>query len=81
MAICATGTRLQLGRENSDLNYPNDAQMDMAHCSIEEQGGKFSLVDHDTRNGTYLRIKSEVELGHGDYLFVGRKLLRVELNA
>lgn len=81
MAVCATSNRLGIGRENSDLNYPNDAQMDMAHCSIEEQGGKFTLVDHDTRNGTYLRIKSEVELGHGDYLFVGRKLLRVELNA
>jgi hypothetical protein len=27
-----------------------------------------------------VRIKSERELAHGDYLFIGRKLLRVELN-
>jgi hypothetical protein len=27
-----------------------------------------------------VRIKTERELGHGDYVFVGRKLLRVELN-
>jgi predicted component of type VI protein secretion system len=81
ITVCATASRLQVGRENSDLNFPGDAQMDSAHCSVEEQGGKFTLVDHDTKNGTYLRIKAEVELGHGDYLFVGKKLLRVELNA
>lgn len=79
--VCANGTQLQIGRENSDLNFPNDAQLDSAHCTVEEQAGKFTITDHDTRNGTYLRIKAEVELGHGDYLFVGRKLLRVELNA
>jgi len=27
-----------------------------------------------------VRIKSERELTHGDYVFIGRKLLRVELN-
>jgi hypothetical protein len=27
-----------------------------------------------------VRLKSERDLGHGDYLFIGRKLLRVELN-
>jgi hypothetical protein len=26
-------------------------------------------------------LKTERELGHGDYLFIGRKLLRVELNS
>lgn len=81
IAVCATGTRLQVGREGSDLNFPNDPQMDSTHCTFEEAGGKFVLTDHDTKNGTYVRIKTEVELGHGDYLFVGRKLLRVELNA
>jgi pSer/pThr/pTyr-binding forkhead associated (FHA) protein len=81
ITVCATGTRLQIGRENCDLNFPSDAQMDASHCSIDEQGGSYVLNDHDTKNGTYVRIKSEIELGHGDYLFVGRKLLRVELNA
>jgi predicted component of type VI protein secretion system len=81
ITVCATGHTLQIGRENCDLNFPGDPQMDASHCSIEEAGGKFTLTDHDTKNGTYVRIKAEVELGHGDYLFVGKKLLRVELNA
>ena len=32
-------------------------------------------------NGTYLRIKTETQLGQGDYVAIGRKLMRVELNA
>ena len=58
-----------------------DEFIDAKHCTIEEAGGRYRLTDHGTHNGTYLRIKSEVELGHGDYVFIGKKLLRVELNA
>ena len=43
--------------------------------------GKFLLTDFDSRNGTYLRLKTEKALAHGDYVFIGKKLLRVELNA
>ena len=54
--------------------------MSGSHCRLEEQSGKFTLTDLNSRNGTYVRIKGERELTHGDYLFIGRKLLRVELN-
>ncbi len=55
--------------------------MSARHATVELRDNKFFLTDHDSRNGTYVRIKSEQTLGHGDYLFIGRKLLRVELNA
>lgn len=81
MTVCARGNSLQLGREGGDLNFPADIYMSGSHCRIEENAGKFALTDLNSRNGTYLRIKTERELGHGDYLFLGRKLLRVELNS
>jgi pSer/pThr/pTyr-binding forkhead associated (FHA) protein len=81
MTVCARTNVLQLGREGGDLNFPADVYMSGSHCRIEENNGRFTLTDLNSRNGTYVRIKSERELGHGDYLFVGRKLLRVELNA
>lgn len=81
MTVCARTNVLQLGREGGDLNFPSDVYMSGSHCRIEENNGRFTLTDLNSRNGTYVRIKSERELGHGDYLFVGRKLLRVELNA
>ena len=80
MAVCARGTSLQIGREGGDLNFPGDLYMSGSHCRIEEHGGKFTLTDLNSRNGTYVRIKSERDLAHGDYVFIGRKLLRVELN-
>jgi pSer/pThr/pTyr-binding forkhead associated (FHA) protein len=43
--------------------------------------GVFNLVDADSKNGTYVRIKSPTPLQHGDYLFLGRELLRVEMTA
>ena len=80
MTVCARGSSLQIGREDGDLNFPGDVYMSAKHCTVEDKDGKFTLTDHDSRNGTYVRIKTERELGHGDYVFIGKKLLRVELN-
>jgi pSer/pThr/pTyr-binding forkhead associated (FHA) protein len=79
MAVCARGTVLQIGREGGDLNFPGDLYMSAAHCKLEDAGGKFTLTDLSSRNGTYVRLKAERELANGDYLFIGRKLLRVEI--
>ncbi len=80
MTVCARSSSLLIGREGGDLNFPVDLYMSGAHCRIDEAEGKFALTDLSSRNGTYLRIKTERDLSHGDYLFIGRKLLRVELN-
>jgi pSer/pThr/pTyr-binding forkhead associated (FHA) protein len=81
MIVCARAHALQIGREGADLNFPGDLFMSGSHCRIEEVSGKFTITDLNSRNGTYIRLKTERELGHGDYLFIGRKLLRVELNS
>ena len=81
MSVLARSNGLQIGREGGDLNFPTDLYMSASHCKIEEQAGKLSLTDLNSRNGTYVRIKAERELSHGDYLFIGRKLLRVEITA
>ncbi|HEX3772628.1 MAG TPA: FHA domain-containing protein [Polyangiaceae bacterium] len=79
MAVSARGNALQIGREGGDLNFPGDLYMSASHCKIEELGGKLTLTDLNSRNGTYVRLKAERELANGDYLFIGRKLLRVEI--
>lgn len=81
MVVCARQPSLQIGREGGDLNFPTDLYMSGKHCKIEEISGQFKLTDLGSRNGTYIRLKQERELGHGDYLFIGRKLLRVEITA
>jgi pSer/pThr/pTyr-binding forkhead associated (FHA) protein len=81
MVVCARGQSLQIGREGADLNFPGDLYMSGSHCKIEEASGKYALTDLNSRNGTYIRLRSERELAHGDYIFIGRKLLRVEITA
>lgn len=81
MTVCARGNSLRIGREDGDLNFPSDVFMSANHCAVEERNGKFVLTDFDSKNGTYIRLKAEKPLTHGDYLFIGRKLLRVELNS
>jgi pSer/pThr/pTyr-binding forkhead associated (FHA) protein len=81
MTVVARSAGLQIGREGGDLNFPSDLYMSASHCKLEENGGKYTLTDLNSRNGTYLRLKAEKELSHGDYLFIGRKLLRVEITA
>lgn len=79
--VCARGDTLQIGRLESDINFASDLYMSTAHCKVEESGGGYLLTDMNSRNGTYVRIASERELEHGDYFFLGQKLLRVEMNS
>jgi pSer/pThr/pTyr-binding forkhead associated (FHA) protein len=81
MTVCTRGNSIQIGREDGDLNFPADVYMSGRHATVEEREGKYLLTDLDSRNGTYVRIKAERPLSHGDYVFIGRRLLRVELNA
>ena len=80
MVVCTRTSSLQIGREGGDLNFPGDPYMSGTHCRIEDVSGKLTLTDLSSRNGTYVKVRDERELVHGDYLFIGRKLLRVEVN-
>lgn len=80
-SVAAKGNVLRIGREDCELNFPNDVFISPRHATIEEKDGRYTLTDHDSLNGTYIRLKSEQSLTHGDYLFIGRKLLRVEVNS
>ncbi len=81
MTVCARSAGVQIGREGGDLNFPTDLYMSASHCKVEEASGKLQLTDLNSRNGTFVRLHAERELSHGDYLFIGKKLLRVEITA
>lgn len=82
MVFCARENVVTIGREESDMNFPDDVYMSGTHARVEVSGdGKLTLTDAGSKNGTYVRIRGEQELAHGDYLFLGRQLLRVEMTA
>jgi len=79
---CATGTSLRIGREECDINFPTDVYMSGTHAKIELSAQReLSLIDLNSKNGCYLRMRRSQPLKHGDYVFMGRQLLRVEITA
>jgi pSer/pThr/pTyr-binding forkhead associated (FHA) protein len=72
-------THASLGRENSAMNFPEDPFISGRHAEIRKQGGFFLLVDVGSRNGTFVRIDGEQVLSHGDFVFLGQQLLRIEI--
>jgi len=82
MVVCSREATCSIGREDCDLNFPEDVFMSANHARITvAPDGTFSLLDNNSKNGTYLRIRGERELTQGDYVFLGHQLLRVEITA
>jgi pSer/pThr/pTyr-binding forkhead associated (FHA) protein len=80
MVVCARENQCSIGREDCDLNFPEDLFMSGSHARVAASpDGSFVLIDVASKNGTFVRIRAEHELAHGDYLFLGKQLLRVEI--
>lgn len=68
-----------IGREGNDINFPEDPFISGRHAEVRISGGVLSVTDLGSRNGTFVRVSGEQVLRHGDYVFLGQQLLRVEI--
>jgi pSer/pThr/pTyr-binding forkhead associated (FHA) protein len=79
-AFCAMKPTVTIGREDCDMNFFHDRFISRYHSRVEQRAdGEYQLTDLDSRNGTYVRVRGELPLSDGDYIFIGRQLLRVEM--
>jgi len=79
--VTADGASLSMGREGNTINFPDDRFISGHHARLDasSDGDHVILTDTGSRNGTFVRLTGAQELFHGDYLFVGQQLLRVEI--
>ncbi len=70
---------LVVGREGNALDFPLDPFISGHHARFESDGARLTVTDLASKNGTFVRIAGEQELAHGDYVFMGQQLLRVEI--
>jgi len=70
---------VSIGRETNDINFPDDPFISGRHAQIQLAQGVLSVTDLGSRNGTFVRVSAEHVLKHGDYVFLGQQLLRVEI--
>jgi len=73
------GEVVTLGREGNDINFSEDPFISGHHAELRLSGGVLSVTDLGSRNGTFIRITGARVLKHGDYVFLGQQLLRVEI--
>ena len=83
MVFRARNDSLSIGREGNDVNFPDDPFISGRHATVTavDQGlaTLFQIADLGSKNGTFLRVSGEASLFHGDYVFIGQQLLRVEI--
>jgi predicted component of type VI protein secretion system len=70
-------TGLLLGRERGDVLFPEDGYVSGLHCRIHLDGTRAFITDLGSSNGTFLRLRSETEVGANDVLLMGQQLFRV----
>lgn len=75
----ARADAVTIGREGNDLDFPQDPFISGRHARVDHVGGAFTLTDLGSKNGTFVRVRNEAPLAHGDYVFLGQQLLRVEI--
>lgn len=72
------GDETVIGRSSGDIIFPHDGFMSGRHARIIQRGSNFVLTDDGSRNGTFVKIKGEIELKSGDMILVGKQLFRFE---
>ena len=81
MIYRARGDSITIGREGNDVNFLDDPFISGRHAQIEiSADGQMTITDLGSKNGTFVRIGDETQLVHGDYVFLGQQLLRVEIS-
>ncbi|MCS6911670.1 MAG: FHA domain-containing protein [Myxococcales bacterium] len=80
MVYRARSNLITIGREGNDVNFPEDPFISGRHAQLLVlDDGTFQLTDLGSKNGTFVRVQAMARLLHGDYVFLGQQLLRVEI--
>lgn len=69
-----------IGRTSGDIVFPDDSAMAERHARIVRKGdGVCYVADCGTKNGTFLRVKTEATLLDGDIVIFGKHIFRFEI--
>ena len=70
---------IHIGRERGDVLFPEDGYVSGLHCHIAYEGGRVTLTDLGSSNGTFIRLREETDVQSGDVLLMGQQLFRVSM--
>ena len=78
-------TETVIGRESGDIVFSDDPFLSRRHAALRVQGSttaggarRFTLADLGSSNGTFLQVREEERLRHGDHFRIGQQLFRFD---
>ncbi len=71
------GRFITLGRERGDIRFLGDGYVSGRHASLTRKPEGLFLEDLDSSNGTYVRVKGEMQVVDGDLILLGQQLFRI----
>jgi len=78
-AVALGDGELVIGRDPAAAIPLPFAQTSWQHARLTVTPVHVTIADLGSKNGTFVRINDEIALDHGDHVFVGQQLLRVEV--
>ncbi len=72
------GDQIDIGRTEGDLLF-EDPHLAPRHARVSASLTGRVLTPLETRNGVYVRLRGSIDLQDGDYILVGKQVLRFEL--
>jgi pSer/pThr/pTyr-binding forkhead associated (FHA) protein len=79
--VLLRGEETVIGRANGDVIFASDSFISRSHAKVTARADGFAVTDLGSSNGTYLRIRGEIDVVDGDILLMGDQLFRVDLGA
>jgi hypothetical protein len=76
-----TADEVTIGRIDSDISFPEDNYMSSLHARIICKNQKYFLIDEQSKNGIYKRIKKELTLTNGNIVLIGKQVFRFEVES
>ncbi len=73
-----TGSDFTIGRTQGDITFPQDNYMSNCHARIVFRDQRFILIDENSKNGIYKKIKEDLVLENGDIILIGRQVFQFE---
>ena len=71
------GSGLIVGRENADIELPEDTFVSGAHCKFSCRDEGLFIEDMGSANGTYSRLRAGEAVPYGSLLLLGQTQFKV----
>ncbi|MCR9166479.1 MAG: FHA domain-containing protein [Nannocystaceae bacterium] len=78
--VAVGGAGVRVGRENCDIEIPEDTFVSGAHCQFSCRDDGLFVEDLGSANGTYTRVRSGEAVGFGGLVLVGQTQFKVRRN-